>query len=105
MSEDKKEIFRRVWEAYHQGDFSQIYKYYDPNVIDHEAVPGQPPGLEGLMHHTTVFRNAFSDNRWTVETQVEEGDLVVTRWTLRRKHTGDFMGVPPTGKELTLTGT
>ena len=103
--EENKAIFRHVWESWYKGNLGPIREYYDPGVIDHEAIEGQPPGLEGLIHHATVFTNAFSDQRWTVEAQVADGDLVVTRWTLRRKHTGDFMGIAPTGKEVVLTGT
>ncbi len=106
MSEENKAtIFRRVWEAWFKGDESLLDKYYDPNVIDHEAIPGQPPGLEGLKYHARVFRNAFSDNRWTVESEIEEGDFLVVRWTMTRRHSGEFMGIPPTGKEVTWTGT
>jgi hypothetical protein len=33
-----------------------------------------------------------------------EGDRVVTRWTARGTHRGELMGIPPTGKPVTMTG-
>ena len=41
--------------------------------------------------------------RMTVETAVAEGDIVMVRWTMRARHTGDYLGVPPTGREAAFT--
>jgi len=104
-----KEMFRRVWDDYYnKGDKSTVFKYYDPNVVDHEARPGEAPGLEGMVQNierVPVDRDAFSETRWRAVFQVAEGDTVATRWEFRRKHTGDFLGVPATGKEVIFTGT
>jgi len=40
-----------------------------------------------------------------VDDMVAEGDKVATRWTMRARHTGHFMGVAPTGRELAFSGT
>jgi predicted ester cyclase len=50
------------------------------------------------------FRNAFPDLSCTVEDQVAEGDNVVSRWTLRGTHRGDFFGVVGTGNRVEFTG-
>ena len=39
-----------------------------------------------------------------MEDMIGEGDRVVTRWTLRVTHTGEFRGIPATGKRITITG-
>jgi predicted ester cyclase len=39
-----------------------------------------------------------------VEAQTAQGDLVVTRWTFRGRHTGEVFGVPATGKPVTMSG-
>jgi predicted ester cyclase len=56
------------------------------------------------------FRTTFPDLHYTVELQVAEGDMVVTRVTARGTHTGEyrgltFKGIPPTGKQVTWTET
>jgi len=48
---------------------------------------------------------AAFENQWTPEFLIAEGDLVVVHDTGRIKHTGTFQGIPPTGKETTVTST
>jgi predicted ester cyclase len=43
-------------------------------------------------------------NQLTVEDYLAEGDTVVSRWTGRGTHTGDLMGIAPTGEQVTVTG-
>ena len=51
-----------------------------------------------------AFRAGFPDVVFKVEDQVAEGDKVVTRWRARGTNTGDFNGMPATGKAITLPG-
>ena len=80
-------------------------EFYAPGVIDHDPFPAQKPGVDGQKQSTNLFGGSFSDNEWIVEDQIGEGDKVVTRWAVRRRHTGDFMGIPPTGREVVMRGT
>lgn len=50
------------------------------------------------------YASAFPDLHITVEDQIAEGDKVVTHWTTRFTHKDEFMGIPPTGKQITLPG-
>jgi predicted ester cyclase len=49
------------------------------------------------------YRHAFGV-RVTIEQQLAEGDCVATRYTLRGNHRAEFMGIPPTGNEVTVAG-
>lgn len=49
--------------------------------------------------------SAFSGTSSTVEDVIAEGDKVVTRITFRGTHTGDMMGIPPTGRSVTVDET
>jgi predicted ester cyclase len=51
------------------------------------------------------LRAAFPDLHFTVEAQIAEGDMVVTRWTARGTHRGKFQSVPATGRKIRLAGT
>ena len=52
--------------------------------------------VAGMMH------TAFPDVTVTIQDQIAEGDKVVTRWTAQATHQGEFMGIPPTGKQVTV---
>jgi predicted ester cyclase len=47
---------------------------------------------------------AFPDTHFTIDAMVAEGDLVATRWTAQGTHTGDLMGIAPSGQRVTVTG-
>lgn len=51
-----------------------------------------------------AFRAAFLDGRTTIDDAVAEGDTVVTRWTFHGTHEGEFAGIAPTGRRVTLAG-
>jgi predicted ester cyclase len=51
-----------------------------------------------------MLRGAFPNLEVTVEDQVAEGDRVVTRWITRGTHKGEFQGIPPTGRQVAITG-
>jgi steroid delta-isomerase-like uncharacterized protein len=57
-----------------------------------------------MIQMTPAFFTAFPDMHWVVEDLIAEGDKVVSRYTVRATHRGDFMGVPATGKVVTYTG-
>jgi predicted ester cyclase len=48
---------------------------------------------------------AFTDFKVTVEDQVAEGNLITSHWRMRAIHTGEFLGIAPTGKAVMLAGT
>ena len=50
------------------------------------------------------LRNAFPNLSCTIEEQVAEGEKVVSRWTVRGTHQGEFFGVAPTGNRVEFTG-
>jgi predicted ester cyclase len=57
-----------------------------------------------MQHFVAMYRTAFPDYACTVDDQIAEGDKVVTRWTVRGTQQGELMGIPPTGKQVTLPG-
>src|SRR5688572_25607209 len=66
------------------------------------GVSVSPGWIPPLWHN--LPSSCFSDYRHEIEGQVAEDDLVVTRITGSGRHTGDFLGIPPTGKEVTMHG-
>ena len=68
------------------------------------ALPGLAPGPEGSKIQVMIYRTAFPDIHFTVEEQVAEGDLVVTRWTGTGTHQAALGDIPPTGKSVVVAG-
>jgi C-1 hydroxylase len=48
------------------------------------------------------FMSAFPDLRFEVEDLVADGDLVAARMRARATHCGEFMGLPPTGRQVSV---
>ncbi|MER7622469.1 ester cyclase [Streptomyces sp. NPDC126503] len=72
---------------------------------DHDPTNAQDAlGMDAVRREVEMWRAGF-DFAFTVEDQIAEGDRVCTRWTWRGTHTGDFMGLQPTGIEVSMTGT
>jgi predicted ester cyclase len=103
-TENKAIIRRYIEEVWGKGDFAAEQELVAANIVDHNAIPGFPPGFAG--HHQTVvmLRNAFPDGTNTLEDVIVDGDKVADRHTFRGTHTGEFMGIPPTGKVVVFSG-
>ena len=104
-TEENKAIIRRWFAAFSSGDLAAVDDLYAADVVDHSpAVPNQAPGREGIKQIVTAFRAAYPDLAFTVEDQIADGDKVASRWIARGANTGAFMGMPPTGKPVTIAG-
>ena len=104
MSEKNKRIARRVFEdVQSQGNQAIIKEIVTEDYVGHTPL-GDIHGPEGAKQFTSMLRAGFPDFQVTVEAQIAEGDLVATRWTCRGTHNGEFQGVPPTGKRMTVSG-
>jgi len=105
MSVDQnKALIRRLYEeALNKGNFAVVDEIIASNYVRHGLAPGVPPGPESTKQVFTMMRTAFPDLRMTVEPMVGEGDIVAAQLTHRGTHKGEFMGIAPTGKQVTVT--
>src|ERR1700736_143286 len=102
-TEQNKAVVRRfVEEVINKHNLARIDELFTPDYVNH--APGLPPGREAEKQLNSASFAAFPDARVTIEDLVAEGDKVVARVSYRGTHTGDFMGIPPTGKQFIVTG-
>jgi steroid delta-isomerase-like uncharacterized protein len=102
--EENKAIVRRFFELGPSGgDMNAANALLDPNFALHTPLPSAP-GTQGINDVITACRAAFEHLNVTVEDMVAEGTKVTARFTARGIHKGQFMGLPPTGKPITMTG-
>lgn len=106
VDENKKLALRPHREVFNHGNLAAADEIFAPDFVWHS--PGIPPDLpkgpEGVKRFAAGLRTAFPDYQLTAEDTVAEGDRVVNRWVMRGTHRGEFMGVPATGKQLTVSG-
>jgi steroid delta-isomerase-like uncharacterized protein len=102
--EANKAITRRIpVEVFNEGDLGAADEVIAADYTEHVPMPGAPPGLAGFKQYVTMLRAAFPDLHYTVEDEIGEDDRVVGRMTVRGTHRGAFLGIPPTGKQVTWT--
>ena len=105
MSEQNKALARRFYEeVFNQKNLNAIDELCDPAFVDHNAMPGQRPGAEGLKESFGQMLSGLPDLRITVHELVSQGDIVVARFTAEGTHSAELMGAAPTGQRVTLRG-
>ena len=102
--EENRTIVIRSFEGFDKGDLRELQELTASNFVDHNPLPGQAPGVEGIKQASSMYRTAFPDAKVIIEDIIAEKDEVVIRWTGRGLHTGEFLGVPPSGKRIELRG-
>lgn len=101
-----KEIIRRVVDGvWNDRNFAIVDELVAQEYVGHDPTQPEPiQGREGFKQFASMYQSAFHDAAVTIDDQIAEGDRVVTRWTGRGTHTGELMGISPTGKEVTVSG-
>lgn len=105
-TEGNKAIVRRLLEdIWSGGKLDLVNEIFTANFVRYgPSVEGEVRGHAGVKRLVSMYRSTFPDLRASLEDQVAEGALVVTRWTARGTHRGELMGTAPTGKSATITG-
>jgi steroid delta-isomerase-like uncharacterized protein len=104
--DENKALFRRfIEQVANKGDLSVIHEMMPPDFIENQELPaGAPQGRDGVEQFFREWRQGFTDRNVTLDLEVAEGDLVTTFQTWRGTHTGEFLGIPATGKTVKVTG-
>ncbi len=103
--EQKRELMRGVsLDVWSRGDMDAADRLLDADLWDHNPFPGALPGREGFKNTVRLFRTAFPDMTVEPVHVLIEGNHAFDHWEARVTHTGEFLGVPPTGKKLTIKG-
>lgn len=101
VAERNKAVVRRfIEEVQNQKNWDAYDELNAPDFVNLSAPPGLPNDLEGGKMFLGAFLNAFPDGHVAVDDMIAEGDRVVTKKTFAGTHTGEFMGIAPTGKRV-----
>ena len=99
---NKAVVQRFIEEVQNQKDWAVFDELNAPDFVNLSAPPGMPADLEGGKMFLAAFVNVFPDSQVTIDDMIAEGDQVATKKTFTGTHEGEFGGVPPTGKRVTL---
>jgi predicted ester cyclase len=98
---DIKAVARIVLEEiFPADDEAALAQVIGADFVNHEAPPGTPPGLGSVTYFMHMLAKAFSDQRWDIHRVLAEGDVVAIHCTHSGRHTGEFLGIPATGREF-----
>ncbi|MFB7245358.1 ester cyclase [Streptomyces populi] len=87
------------------GELAPLDGLMAESYHDHDPANEQDTiGRDAIRREMEMWRGGF-DFTFTIDDQITEGDRVCTRWTWNGTHTGDFRGIPASGKQVSMTGT
>ncbi|HEY3476526.1 MAG TPA: ester cyclase [Anaerolineales bacterium] len=105
QTEQNKAIVRSNYETADKNDLTTFSQQLAPDIAVH--LPGMPGPLnrESLIQMMNAMFSGLTQRQHVFEDQIAEGDKVVTRLTLHAVHTGEFQGMPGTGKHMAVRQT
>ncbi len=104
LDANKALVRRLIEEDLNRGDPAVADEIVAEDFVDHTNPPGLQHGRESHKQIVALFHAAFPDVTWTIEDMLAEGDKVVIRAPMRATHQGEFFGIPPTGKQVSISG-
>ena len=99
---DPAALMRRFFEAVNSGDIDGFIDLLTDDFVEHEAMPGMPTGREGTRQLFKMLAAAFPNMNWDPEDILVDGDKGVARTRFTGTNDGEFMGMPATGKSVSV---
>jgi steroid delta-isomerase-like uncharacterized protein len=102
MAQDNKALVRRFYEQMSAGNVGVIDELVAADLVEHDEFPGLEPNKAGVRQFFELMLAAFSDFRMTIDDMIAEGDKVFVRASFTGTHQGEFLGIPATGRTITV---
>ena len=103
-SEENKAVVRRFFELMNRGELERLHEVCATDLQWHGGSMGEYTGAEAALEMAKGFFAAFPGLQTSIDYILAEGDKVVAHFTSRGTHGGDLMGIPATGKDVTIAG-
>ena len=99
------QMYERVWDdIVNKKQIDQINEeHFDKQVILVTS-PENIVGIDGFKAYYNNYLTGFSEVTFTILDAFGQGDKIVKHWRFQGKHTGEFFGIPPTGKTVNVEG-
>ncbi|MGD6747407.1 flavin reductase [Streptomyces sp. BH106] len=102
---DRPARLRAAWDAaWNRGEVDALDAVLSPGYVRRRGPAGTAQDRAGFKESISAVRAAFPDLRTEIEDLVVDGDRLAVRWRSTGRHTDTFMGVPPTGRPVEVSG-
>ena len=99
-----RDVVRRYYEeVLNLGKIELLEDLAVADYAEHDPLPGQGTGLDGLKDRASMIVEALSPH-FSIEDVIADRDKVAVRWTNSGTHVGEFFGIPPTGRSFEIAG-
>ena len=94
-----------AWEAvWDRGEVAALDDLLAPDYVRRSHSGSTAQDREEFAASVLAVRDAFPDLRTSIDDMLVDGDRVAVRWHSLGTHTGEFLGVPPTGRPVRVSG-
>jgi len=100
-TEDNKELVRRYIATWNSGNLEGMAEFWSAEMVHHTRMGSH--GFDKVFSIVSDFMTAFPDLQFEIDDLVADGDRVASRMTARATHTGEYLGVPPTGRKVSCS--
>ena len=99
---DHTNSIQRLYDLINAGDIEGFGRQLADDFVEREEIPGLPPTKDGVVQYFRIMLAAFPDLRMDVQDSFASGDKAVARLRISGTHQGEFMGIPATGKPVSV---
>ena len=105
MAEDIQGMRSSLLELWNTGNAEVVQRLYGDKVKRWD--PNRPEPIRGpqeIAWYVAEVRAGYPDFKLEVNEMIAEGDCLAAHWTVTGTHKGEFLGIPATGKRITISG-
>jgi predicted ester cyclase len=105
MSDQNIAAVRRLTqEGFVGGKVDVVDDVVAEDCVDHDPLPGQGQGRQGQRYTCQMVVGGLSDRSTPQDEFHAVGDTLIENSIFQGTHTGEFLGVPATGRQLQVRG-
>jgi steroid delta-isomerase-like uncharacterized protein len=105
MPEDIEGLADSLIQLWNTGNPDLAKKLYSDNAQRSDPNRPEPDrGSQEIARYVAEVRTGYPDFKLEINDKVFEGNRLVIHWTVTGTHKGDFLGIPATGKRITISG-
>jgi steroid delta-isomerase-like uncharacterized protein len=104
MGSDADVVRRLTDEVFVGGSFDSWDDLVADDLVDHDPMDGSPATKAGQRGIAEMVVATFEDRKIDAEYLEAPDGRIVENWVFTARHTGDGMGMPPSGQEVQIRG-